>query len=337
MKKNKESFFYNPNLTRSHNKLFNFVIGNRRSGKTYGCIKDLITRFIKTGETGIYLRRYKTELKKFNDLVKPLIMNNEFPDHEITTKGKTIYVNDKPCIYGLPLSTGKVEKGSNPVNVSTIVFDEFLIETGVYHYLQDEVSTFLDLYISVSSYRPVTVFFLANAITVTNPYFLYFDLRLPHNSNFWKKKNSDIMVEMVNDSSFIDYVKKTRVGNFLVNEAPDYANYAIMNEFYLDDESFIEKRPATAYHVFNFVYKNKYIGVWLDGGTMYLSEKYNPESVLNFAVTNKDHSTNTLLLKNRGKGSSFRLFLDLYESGNCYFENVNLKNIGYDIIKRSYR
>lgn len=332
----RKDMFYDPNRTRSHNKLFNFIIGNRRSGKTYGLIKDAINRFIKTGESSIYLRRYKTELKKFAEIIKPHLMNGEFPDHDIKVSGRVILVDDKPAIYGMPLSTGKVEKGSNPAGVSTIIFDEFLIETGVYHYLQDEVSTFLDLYVSVSSYRPVVVFFVANAVSVTNPYFLYFDLRIPHEGEFWKKKKSDILVEMVNDTEFINHVKETRVGNFLMQDAPDYAEYAIMNEFYLDDDTFVEKKPPESKHLFNFIYKGSYIGIWEYKNNLYASTKHDPNSILNLAVTNKDHQTNRQLAKRRNKGSSLRLFIEMYEMGRVYFENVNIKNICYDIIKKAY-
>lgn len=332
-----KSMFFDPDKTRSHNKLFNFIVGNRRSGKTYGCLKDCIKRFIKTGEKAIYLRRYKTELKKFSELVKPIIENEEFKGHEIETKGRIIFVDGKPAIFGMPLSTGKIEKGSNPVGVSTIIFDEFLIETGVYHYLQEEVSTFLDLYVSVSSYRPVTVFFLANAVTITNPYFLYFDIRLPYNTEFWKKKDSEILVQMVNDNDFISYVESTRVGSFLISDAPDYAEYAVMNEFYLDDDSFVEKRPNGSFNIFNFIYKNQTLGVWLSNeNNMYVSKKYNKQTNVNYAVTNKDHSTNTFLLQRRGKNNYFNMFLRMYENGKVYFEDVNLKNICYDIIKRTY-
>ena len=54
----------------SYNGLFNFVLSPRGNGKSYGAKERVIKNFIKTkelygqGEQFIYVRRYKTELKK---------------------------------------------------------------------------------------------------------------------------------------------------------------------------------------------------------------------------------------------------------------------------------
>lgn len=37
--------------------------------------------------------------------------------------------------------------------------------------------------------RDIRVFMLANSVTVTNPYFIYFDLKLPYNSDIVTYKN----------------------------------------------------------------------------------------------------------------------------------------------------
>ena len=48
----------------SYNCLFNFIIGARGVGKTYGCKEFVIKRFLREGEQFVYVRRYKDELKK---------------------------------------------------------------------------------------------------------------------------------------------------------------------------------------------------------------------------------------------------------------------------------
>ena len=50
--------------TASHNCLFNFILGIRGAGKTYGMLKYLIERNIKYGYNFLYLRRSEEELKK---------------------------------------------------------------------------------------------------------------------------------------------------------------------------------------------------------------------------------------------------------------------------------
>lgn len=326
-----KSMFFDPNIPRSYNTLFNFIVGNRRSGKTYGTLKDCIKRFISKGETFIYLRRYKTEFKKFKSLIQPIIANNEFPDHKLEVKGYIIYVDGVEAGYGIPLSTGKIEKGSNPERVGTIIFDEFLIETGVYHYLRDEVTTFMEFLISVSSYRDVIVFFLANAVSVTNPYFLTFDVKLPTHGNIWRK--GEILVQMVNDPNFVDYVKSTRLGSFMVESLPEYADYAIMNEFYLDSENFVEQRHPNSRPLFNMIYKGETFGVWKHEQLMYVSVKYDPQVILTFSMTNEDHTPNRVLFKYNSKGSSIRQFIEAYKLGLVRFDNINIKNICYQIFK----
>lgn len=45
----------------------------------------------------------------------------------------------------MPLSIANILKSSSYENVDTILFDEFIIDKGTYHYLQDEVTAMLEL------------------------------------------------------------------------------------------------------------------------------------------------------------------------------------------------
>ncbi len=57
-----------------------------------------------------------------------------------------------------------------------------MIDKGSYHYLQNEVTQLLDVIETVARLRDIRVIFLGNAISITNPYFTYFNLSLPYNS-----------------------------------------------------------------------------------------------------------------------------------------------------------
>ena len=57
------------------------------------------------------------------------------------------------------------------------------------YYLKNEVFTFLNLLETIGRMRDIRVFLLANSVTITNPYFLYFDLKLPYNSDIVTYKN----------------------------------------------------------------------------------------------------------------------------------------------------
>ena len=56
--------FWNIQKTLSYNALFNFIVGNRGGGKTYGAKEFVINRFLKHQEQFVYIRRYKKEFSK---------------------------------------------------------------------------------------------------------------------------------------------------------------------------------------------------------------------------------------------------------------------------------
>ena len=164
------SIFYNYTNVLSYSALFNFILGERGVGKTYGALKFVINRFIKSGEQFVYLRRYKSELKKsVPHLFDSLIQNEEFPDNNLFVRGDTFYIDGKVAGYAIALSTSNILKSTSFSKVKTIIYDEFLIDRGTYHYLSNEIISFLDLYETIARLREVRVLFLGNAISQANP------------------------------------------------------------------------------------------------------------------------------------------------------------------------
>ena len=47
--------------------------------------------------------------------------------------------------YALALSTSNILKSTSFDGVTTIIFDEFIIDKGCYHYLQNEVESMLEM------------------------------------------------------------------------------------------------------------------------------------------------------------------------------------------------
>ena len=60
----KKNLYYNPQKLLSYNRILNFIIGARGIGKSYAFKKYPINQFLKHGKQMIYVRRYKSELKK---------------------------------------------------------------------------------------------------------------------------------------------------------------------------------------------------------------------------------------------------------------------------------
>ena len=106
--------YYSYSRILSYNAFLNFLIGERGVGKTYGAVKFVTKEFIKKGHQFVYLRRYKSDLKKsvptFFDSISN---NNEFPEHKLTSKGNSLFIDDKQAGFAVTLSTAQDLKSSN--------------------------------------------------------------------------------------------------------------------------------------------------------------------------------------------------------------------------------
>ena len=338
-------YFYNPYKTLSYNALFNFIIGNRGGGKTFAFKYYAISDFLKTGKQFIYLRRYQNELKTVKTFFTDIAQF--FPDTELKVKGKTFFVNDEIAGYCNALSTSKIEKSSTFPLVNKIGFDEFIIDKGVYHYLPNEIEYFLEFYETIARTREIKVFFMANAITQTNPYFLYFNIELPYNKlvqafyndgkgKFSKRKtqdNPDILIELVNNPDYITMKANTRFGKLVTGTK--YFAYAVNNEFLRDSKDFIAKKTEAANHKFTLNYMKYSIGVWIDynRGVYYLSKDVDPYTQISYAFTTNEHKANTLLISSIKKSALLYPFFENFKIGNVRFESMDIKNVFYELIK----
>lgn len=323
-----KNIFWDISRSLSYNCLFNFIVGNRGGGKTYGCKKYGIDNYLKKGEQFIYLRRFKEEFKD----IKTFFDDLGFIEGETSADKGKFYIDGEIMGYYTPLSTAKIKKSVAFPDVTTIIFDEFILDNGYYHYLPDEVTAFLEFYETIARLRDnVKVYFLSNAITVTNPYFLYFDLKTPKPNKI--KRNGDILVEYVAKEEFIKQKEQTRFGKLIKNTP--YGDYAINNIFLRDDESFIEKKTGQCKYYFTINYKGQNLGVWLSNeqGKIFVSFDTDSTSLFNYALTKADHTPNTMLISSLSNSRPFTFFKKNFQMGNVYFENMNVKNIVYDIMK----
>lgn len=325
--------WYDLNKTLTYNCLYNFIIGNRGCGKSYASKKRAVKLFLERGHQFIYLRRYKDELDQtkefyFNDI----ILNNEFPDHKIEFKEDMYFIDGEVFGYAMALTKAKDYKTIALPLVYLILYEEFLIEDNGYaRYLKNEVKQFLSFYMSIDRFRGVIVFFLSNAVTMVNPYTLFFNITLPYNSNVFRK--NDILFELVQDEEFIRERLATRFGKLI--EGTEFSDYAIKNKFVNDNKDFIEKKTDKSNYYFTFKYDGEVYGVWVDYnvGRMFVSKDVDPFHKIVYCVTLDDHSPNTLLLKNINKSAHFKSFIESYKEGSVYFENLRIKSVVYNVIK----
>lgn len=94
-----------------------------------------------------------------------------------------------------------------------------------------------------------------------------------------------------------------------------YANYAIDNNFFLDNDCFIQKKTPTSKFTFAFVFENMSFGVWFDyaNNLCFVSSKFPHNTPYIFSMSLSDHTENTLLIKNYSKYAGLRHFIDFYK------------------------
>lgn len=353
MEQIEKDVYWNLRKTLTYNILINVIVGNRGGGKSYGSKQWCIDNFIKKKEQFGYIRRYKDEgdepvVQFFEDI------KDKYPDYEFKTTKKYLYIRLKTedpkakwteediAGYVLILSTASNKKSISYPKVTTLVFDEFLLEEGSTRYLPKEPTKLLNLYETIA--RPgtehprVRLFMLANAITITNPYFLYWDLKMPTKQDknkkwIWLHPRRPILVEDVKVDEFIKRKKKTEFGQLV--EGTSFGDFTIENKFLLDDDSFIEKKSEKARYYFTLTFKEHTFGVWADfkEGKLWVSKHVDPSFLLNYVLTMKDHRPNTLLINSRARKGHFKIFTDAFKNGCLYFENQNIKNLTYEVIK----
>lgn len=324
--------YYNFDKLFSFPFLMAFVIGERGCGKTFNAKVAVLKKFLKTGEQFIYLRRYKTELDtSLATFWQDLQGNGYFEDYELkVVKSKMLTkftCNGKVCGYAVPLSTANILKSTAFPKVNTIIFDEFILDgaSGTYRYLKNEVTMMLDTIETVFRLRDGKVLFLGNALSITNPYFAYFDLDLPYNSEFRTFKDGLIVVNYIKNMKYREAKKKSKFGQLIADS--EYGRYAIDNEMLRDNKHFIEKKPADATFYGVLVINGNDVGIWQGrNGYIYLSSKFDPNTVHKFACDYNDHTEQTIFTNAR-ENYYLRLCVAAYKQGILKFENQKIKGV----------
>lgn len=328
------SIFYNYNRVRSYNALFNFIISNRGGGKTYGSKKMCINNFLKRGEQFIYVRRYKAEIKEVKDNFFSDIAQ-EFPNHELISNGTKLYIDGKIAGYLIPLSVSQKYKSSAYPLVTTIVFDEFIIDKGHIRYLNNEVEVFLDLFETVARKRDnVRAFFLANNVTLINPYFTYFDCIPRDNQRFTIAKDGEIVVEMFTDEAFIREKEKTRFGKLI--KGTKYGEYAINNKSLRDSDVFVIKdKPKDLLFVYSICFDGIEKGVYYseENGFYYCSKNYMKTSKNRFSLQSIDHDIDMIKINKLRNFILFEQTIRMFNYGKLMFDSIETKVFFFEVFK----
>jgi hypothetical protein len=277
--------YYDYRKALSYNCVFNFIVGGRGLGKTYGAKRLGIRNCLNKGEEFIYLRRYKEELKAARDTFFADI-EAEFPNHDARlfgNKGQVspILIRDNSesetewkarnknrvwttACYFVALSVAQGQKSVAFPKVTLVIFDEFIIERATNSgYLKGEVSALLNFYNTVDRGQDKTrVLLLANSVSIMNPYFAEWEIRPDKLPELSTMKDGFILCHFPDSALFATSIYQTRFGKFIAGT--EYADYAIGNQFKDANDTLIEDKTSNAKYKYSLETEAGIFSVWYD-------------------------------------------------------------------------
>ena len=348
--------FYDWDKVLSHNAIYNFVVGGRGIGKTHGQKKIAVKRGIEKGQQFILVRRYKTELVPSRNTFFADI-EQYFPDVEFRVNGSMAQYTDfidpalfhteteyKKAIKGrewhtigyfVALSTAQSQKGVSYPKVRTIIFDEFIIEKGAFHYLPNEADLFNNFYSTVDRGRKeneVKVYFLANSVSIMNPYFMKYDIRPDQMDKLTLSHGGFILCHFPDSSDYQKSIYETRFGRFV--QGTEYADYAYGNQFADANEELIDGKPSHAEYVFTLETSNGTFSVW-----------YDPREVEYYAQKKRPRGNERLLTLVAERMTAEKMLVDFqfkplamlrtkFRQGSVLFDSPSTRNAFIEIFRR---
>lgn len=329
----KITHYYDFSRVRSYGARYLMVVGSRGTGKTYGAKKIAIKNAIEKGEQFIYLRRHKVEQKGrftfFDDIA------HEFPGYEFSVQGNNAVMRlegDKKWQtigYFCVLSISQAQKSVAYPMVTTIIFDEFIIENPQIRYLDNEVTVFNNFYLTVDRYKDkTTVLMLSNSASIMNPYMLKWDVR--PTSEFVRAGDGFIVCHFADDTQFKNDVAQTRFGKFIMSTDEEYANYAINNEFKDNTDDFIGKKSGKADYYCSIRTKNGCFSVWTDL-PMITVQEYRPKREVMYCIDHKTMKEGDIYVKNNDK--IMQVLRNRWRRGLILFDTPKSRNTFTEIFK----
>lgn len=221
--------YINMNRIFSHQDLnFFILIGGRGIGKTTGVALKFAQNFLKRNEQFVYIRRYKSEIKKSKDLFSKILRG-------VNTKGiggGAYTYNYKKEVMGwaIPLTTAPTFKsGIDFSRVKLICYDEAILKrNSSYRYLNDEILALFELISTIGRTRKdYKVFIMGNNMDIFNPYFDYF--KVPKFDNIYIDKSRGLYCELSKINP--DLLEKEKVTPlYKLTKDTEYGDYHYSNK-----------------------------------------------------------------------------------------------------------
>lgn len=312
------------------------LTGNNSAGKTYYFNSFLVRKFIKTGEKFGLLFRHQYELDNIADKFFGEIGPEVFPDSKMTMKKKArgayveLYLNDKPCGYGLALSSVDFVKTNSHLfnDIERILFDEFMPASGLY--LSNEVEKFRIMHVAIArgggkQSRYVPVYMVSNTLSRVNPYYTALGIsdRLQDNMKFLK--GSGWVLEQGYNEAAAAAQQNSAFNKAFAQGGDTFSKFVTSRAVYVNDNmDMIETKTGRSFYLCTILGKDgKKFGARIFGDdTLYISKT--ADETFKITVSSKDYM-NTDVLYIGYVNYVHQTFLNYMNRGRVLFQDLQCK------------
>lgn len=349
--------YYSFNKVCSYNGTYNFVVGGRGLGKTYGIKVKAVKDYLKTGEQFIYLRRFRPELVNakstffadFAHLFPKYIFRVQGMEAQMAKSGTDPKEKNawQTIGYFASLASGQSMKSMSFPRVTKIIFDEFIIEKGAVQYLPNEHVVFNNFYSTVDRWQDKTeVYFLANSVSMMCPYFIAYDIQpdkaddggiliksISVNKDGRKSKKNFIVCHFPDSKLFAMQVFETEFGRFIKENDEEYSEYAVGNKFADNHQGLIGSKDSKARYLYTLETNKGSFSVWFD---MFKREWTIQEK------RPKQETMYTLIPEKMTEGKRLLTYSDkliqklrtAFRAGKVMFDKPATRNVFVEVFKR---
>lgn len=255
--------------------LINIIEAPRGVGKTFTAKLWGIRRFLKTGHKFIWVRRTEEETQTtkgafFNK--KKLLKKCGLTEENVKVKGNYGYIKMGrkwvDCVEFCSLSAAANQRSNDDEAYDLMIVDEaFATPARVNMFRGNEVTNFIDLWISKKRDHKMTVFLLGNKEIINNPYYQYFGITPPPQGFQGVRRFRDGTLLVWTMTDFVKGDDHTKV-DALLNGTP-YHDYMFSGAAKTQSKAIYGEKPKRAKHYAAIDFGTPFT-IWKNNGTLYV-------------------------------------------------------------------